>query len=63
MLARFTTDEAGAGRVSNGGTKAINGIIEKIRLAHGFRTFDHYRIRSPLTASGTRRYRPRPNHP
>jgi len=61
VLARFTTDEAGVGRVSNGGTEAINLLIEKVRrLAHGFRTFDHYRLRILLTASGTRRYRPRP---
>jgi hypothetical protein len=41
--------------VSNGGTEAINLIIEKTRrLAHGFRTFDHYRLRILLAASGTR---------
>jgi hypothetical protein len=39
--ARFETH-----RISNGGTEAVNLIIEKTRrLAHGFRTFDHYRIR------------------
>ncbi len=44
-MARFATDEAGAGRVSNGGTEAINLLIEKVRrLAHGFRTFEHYRL-------------------
>ena len=37
VLADFDTDG-----VSNGGTKAINLIIEKTRrLAPGFRTFDH----------------------
>jgi transposase len=63
VLARFDTAAAGAGRISNGGTEAVNALIEKVRrLAHGFRTFDHYRIRILLTASGTRPYRPRPNH-
>jgi transposase len=63
VLARFDTDQAGAGRISNGGTEAINLLIEKTRrLAHGVRTFDHYRIRILLTASGTRPYRTRPTH-
>jgi transposase len=63
ILARFEIAETGAGRVSNGGTKAVNLLIEKVRrLAHGFRTFDHYRVRTLLTASGRRRYRPQPNH-
>jgi transposase len=49
--------------VSNGGTEAINLIIEKVRrLAHGFRDFNHYRLRILLAASGQRRYRERPNH-
>jgi transposase len=53
VLAYF--DTAG---VSNGGTEAINLIIEKTRrLAHGFRTFAHYRLRILLAASGTRPYR------
>jgi transposase len=63
ILARFDTAAGGAGRISNGGTEAVNLLIEKVRrLAHGFRTFDHYRIRIPLTASGRRPYRPLPNH-
>jgi hypothetical protein len=38
-----------------GGTEAINLIIEKIRrLAHGFRKFDHYRLRILLAADGQR---------
>lgn len=50
VLAYFDTDG-----VSNGGTEAINLIIEKTRrLAHGFRTFAHYRLRILLAASGTR---------
>lgn len=58
ILARFDTE-----RVSNGGTEAVNLLIEKTRrLAHGFRTFDHYRIRILLVASGRRPYRKRPNH-
>jgi transposase len=49
--------------VSNGGTEAINLIIEKVRrLAHGFRDFEHYRLRILLAGSGERRYRERPNH-
>ena len=56
VLAYFDT-----GGVSNGGTEAINLLIEKTRrLAHGFRTFDHYRIRILLAASGARSVRP--NH-
>jgi transposase len=46
--------------VSNDRTQAINLIIEKTRrLAHGFRTFAHYRPRILLAASGTRIYRRR----
>ena len=53
ILARFD-----AHRISNGGTKAVNLIIEKVRrLAHGFRTFEHYRLRILLAASGDRPYR------
>jgi len=49
--------------VSNGGTEAINLIIEKVRrLAHGFRDFEHYRLRILLAASGQRSYRNPPNH-
>ena len=58
VLAYFDTDG-----VSNGGTEAINLIIEKVRrLAHGFRDFSHYRLRILLAASGDRTYRTRPNH-
>jgi transposase len=57
-LARFETH-----RISNGGTEAVNLIIEKTRrLAHGFRTFEHYRIRILLAASGNRPYRRGPTH-
>ena len=53
VLAYFDT-----GGVSNGGTEAINLIIEKIRrLAHGFRDFDHYRLRILLAADGTRNHK------
>jgi transposase len=35
------------------GTEAINLIIEKVRrLAHGFKDFDHYRLRIMLAADG-----------
>jgi transposase len=49
--------------VSNGGTEAINLLIDKTRrLAHGFRNFDNYRLRILLVADGSRPYRHRPNH-
>ena len=53
MFARFDTD-----RISNGGTEAVNLLIEKTRrLAHGFRNFEHYRLRILLlVAKGTRPY-------
>lgn len=58
VLAYFDT-----GGVSNGGTEAINLIIEKTRrLAHGFRNFTHYRLRILLAADGTRPYRRTTNH-
>ena len=58
VLAYFDTSG-----VSNGGTEAINMIIEKIRrLAHGFKNFEHYRLRIMLAADGQRPYRRRPNH-
>jgi hypothetical protein len=41
--------------VSNGGTEAVNLIIEKVRrLAHGFKDFDHYRLR--ILVAGTDRW-------
>jgi transposase len=58
VLAYFETSG-----VSNGGTEAINLIIEKVRrLAHGFKDFDHYRLRIMLAADGRRPYRAHPNH-
>jgi transposase len=49
------------GGVANGGTEAINGVIEKTRrLAHGFRNFTNYRIRTLLAADGSRPYGRRP---
>jgi len=58
VLARFESH-----RISNGGTEAVNLLIEKTRrLAHGFRNFEHYRIRILLAASGTRPYRRLPTH-
>lgn len=51
-LARFDTH-----RISKGGIGALNLIIEETRrLAHGFRTFEHYRLRILLAVSGTRFY-------
>ena len=39
--------------ISNGGTEAVNLLIEKTRrLAHGFRNFEHYRLRILLAAGG-----------
>jgi transposase len=58
ILAYFDTSG-----VSNGGTEAINMIIEKVRrLPHGFKDFEHYRLRIMLAANGQRPYRRRPNH-
>jgi len=58
VLAYFDTSG-----VSNGGTEAINLITEKVRrLAHGFKNFDHYRLRIMLAADGQRPYRSRPTH-
>ena|GEM_PF-1138654 len=40
-------------RSSNGGTEAINGLIElHRRIAHGFRNLDNYRLRMLLIAGG-----------
>lgn len=48
FLAYFTT-----GRSNNGGTEAINGIIElHRRLARGYRNRDNYRLRMLLAAGG-----------
>jgi transposase len=50
VLAYFDTDG-----LSNGGTEAINMLIEKARrLAHGYRNFGNYRLRMLIAASGTR---------
>jgi transposase len=58
VLAYFATKG-----VSNGGTEAINLLIEKTRrLAHGFRNYTNYRLRILLVADGSRPYRDRPNH-
>ncbi|MGI4896873.1 MAG: ISL3 family transposase [Janthinobacterium lividum] len=59
VMAYFDDDPARYG-ISNGGTEAINLIIEKTRrLAHGFRNFTNYRIRILLAADGTRPWRRR----
>ena len=48
FLACFDTDGAG-----NGGSEAINGIIELgRRIAGGFRSFGHYRLRMLLITGG-----------
>ena len=48
FLGYFTTD-----RANNGGTEAINGIIElHRRIARGYRNGDHYRLRMLLVAGG-----------
>lgn len=47
-MSHFDTDGA-----SNGGTEAINGIIELgRRIARGFRNFEHYRLRMLLITGG-----------
>ncbi|MEU4569945.1 transposase [Micromonospora sp. NPDC023956] len=57
VLAYFDTDPHRYG-ISNGGTEAINLIIEKTRrLAHGFRNFGNYRLRMLFAADGTRPWR------
>jgi len=59
VLAYFHTDG-----LSNGGTEAINMLIEKARrLAHGYRNFENYRLRMLLAASGTRTQRLKIEHP
>jgi transposase len=58
LLAYFATHG-----VSNGGTEAVNLLIEKTRrLAHGFRNFTNYRLRILLVADASRPYRQRPTH-
>lgn len=48
FLAYFDT-----GRASNGGTEAINGLIElHRRVARGFRNREHYRLRMLLIGGG-----------
>ena len=48
FLAYFDT-----GRASNGGTEAVNGLIElHRRIARGFRNRDNYRLRMLLIAGG-----------
>lgn len=48
FLAYFDTD-----RANNGGTEAVNGLIElHRRLARGFRNRDNYRLRMLLAAGG-----------
>ncbi|WP_454117578.1 transposase [Microbacterium lacticum] len=41
------------GRSSNGGTEAVNGLIELARrIARGFTNYDNYRLRTLLNAGG-----------
>lgn len=48
FLAYFDTDGA-----SNGGTEAVNGLIELgRRIARGFRNVEHYRLRMLLITGG-----------
>ncbi|MDP9434643.1 MAG: transposase [Actinomycetota bacterium] len=48
--------------LSNGGTEAINLLIEKARrLAHGYRNFTNYRLRMLLATGGERPYRRAPS--
>ena len=51
------------GGVNNGGTDALNLIIDKTRrLGHGFRNSTNYRLCIQLASHGTRPYRQRPTH-
>ena len=48
---------------SNGPTEAMNLVIKKVKRAgHGFRRFDHYRLRCLLHAGGVT-WPNRPHHP
>lgn len=48
FLSYWTTD-----RSSNGGTEAVNGLIELARrIARGFTNYDNYRLRMLLIAGG-----------
>lgn len=48
FLAYWTND-----RSYNGGTEAVNGLIELARrVARGFLSYDNYRLRMPLIAAG-----------
>jgi len=59
VLGYFDTDD-----LSNGGTEAINRLIDGARrLAHGYRKFDNYRLRMLLAASGSRTRRVRTARP
>lgn len=52
MWRQHVLDRLKTHRISNRGTEAVNLIIERTRrLAHGFRTFQHYRLRILLAAS------------
>jgi transposase len=43
----------GTGGANNGGTEAVNGLIELHRcIARGFRNWDHYRLRMLLIGGG-----------
>ena len=54
FLAYFTTD-----RSNNGGTEAVNGLIELARrIARGFRNRSNYRLRMLLIAGGLDGYLP-----
>jgi Transposase len=51
--AEFTWAYFDTGRATNGGTEAINGLIElHRRIARGFRNRDHYRLRMLLIGGG-----------
>ncbi len=58
MLAYFATSG-----VSNGGTEAVNVLIERTRrIARGLRNFSNSRRQIRLVADASRPYRPRRNH-
>ena len=51
--ARLTPTECPKSRSSNGGTEAVNGLIELARrIARGFTNYDNYRLRMLLIAGG-----------
>ena len=53
MARRRSWPTSTTGRSNNGGTEAVNGLIElHRRVARGFRNYDNYRLRMLLIGGG-----------